>query len=106
MEQIRTSNATPCRLVVCNESCREALVKSYQNLIDDDMVLTMMNTAGTIATKSVTAEPTTNLGKSIETVSRILMKANHGLYKGNIYKKEPLGKYLSCLFYILLPDID
>lgn len=93
MEQIRTSNTTPCRLVICNEGCRAALVQSYQNLIDDDMVLTMTDMPATIATKTVTAEPTTNLGKSIETVSRILTKTNHGLYKGNIYRKEPLGEY-------------
>lgn len=98
MEKIRTANATPCRIVICNEQCRAALTNSHQNLKDDGMFISM--TAATLnkATSVVAVEPTTKLGKSIETFRQLLSKAGHGLYKGYIYRKEPLGNYF---FFIL-----
>lgn len=98
MEKIKTSNATPCRIVICNEQCHPALTMRHQNLKDDGMFVSITEATLNQVTCPVAVEPTTKLGKAIDTFMQVLSDSNHGLYKGYIYKKEPLGNYFFSLF--------
>ena len=41
--------------------------------------------------KSVINEPTTALGKALQTVKNLMENCNHALYKGDIYRKSTKG---------------
>ena len=45
--------------------------------------------------KELVREPNSVLGKALKSVKTIMKKCDHALYKGNIYRKSPKGKYLN-----------
>ena len=64
----------------CRNLCHDGLKIKFQNLSDQE-------------TKNIEVTPTTGIGKAIQIFQKILEKAKHALYRGEIYCKCPKGNF-------------
>ena len=81
----KLSNHT-CRLVMVEHSFEQPLQNACRNLSKEGLKI-KFNPMLTEDTKNVA--PATGIGKAIEVVNCAMKKVNHGLYRGDVFRKDP-----------------
>ena len=88
----------PARFVVANvKGYGEVLKKAATNLERDGCKMDVF-TDGVVwqnSTEELVREPNSALGKALKSVKIIMKNCDHAIYKGDIYRKSPKGKYLN-----------
>ena len=78
----------PCRLVVVERSFEQPLQNVSRNLSKEGLKI-KFDPMLTENTKNVQGAPATGIGKAIEVVNCAMKKVNHGLYRGDVFRKDP-----------------
>ena len=84
----------PLRIVVVNEKgYGDLLRKSSANLLEDGCCHDLDVEVGNIVPMAVPSQSSSSVGKAIDRIRLVMKKVEHGLYKGDVYRRVP-GNHL------------
>ena len=83
----------PCRIVCHNSFYQKKLEEASKRLNKDGFIHSKnFDTSNSTKDTFLRPEPTTSFTKTISILKNAMQKLSYGLYRGNIYKKNKLGK--------------
>ena len=96
----------PTALICAAENMKSDVVITSKNLEKDGFLhqLILPNQNGKTGKDDPKYDPLSNAGKAIRKIYELMMKLNHRLYRGQVYKKNENGKYFRSLWILWLAD--
>ena len=87
----------PCKIFATSASLETSIKKASRNLKTDGFIHLLSENED--YSSDLPLEPSTTLGRAIESVRKIMKKLDHRLYQGLVYRKCENGKMVFKFYY-------